>query len=202
MTRSTFLPCAMVALVLVGGRPAPADEPARPESTQADPAACVSQPTPQHKILAQDEGTWDATVSTYMEGPDSQPLVSKGVETNTLIGGLWLVSDFQGEFFGQPFHGRAQCGYDPQKGKYVGTWVDSMTARLTLMEGTYDAKAKTLTMLTDGEDPTTHKPTKEKHVTEYKDENTRSHTMYVQGEMTGGSFAKMMDISYTRRAKK
>jgi hypothetical protein len=48
------------------------------------------------------------------------------------------------------------------------------------MEGSYDEQAKALTMRVDGVDPATGKPTKEKHVTRYKDRDTRVHTMYVQ----------------------
>ena len=128
MARAMIVSCVILALALMGIAVAPADQPARPDETPADPAAFVDKPTPQHKILAQDAGTWDATLAVYMEGPDAKPVVSQGVETNTLMaGGLWLLSDFRGEFDGQPFHGRSRLGYDPKKGKYVGTWVDSMT---------------------------------------------------------------------------
>jgi len=57
------------------------------------------------------------------------PEVSTGVETNTLVGGLWLVSDFQGRWGSQPFHGHGTFGYDTSKKKYVGIWVDSMSTR-------------------------------------------------------------------------
>lgn len=28
-----------------------------------------TKPTAEHKVLARDEGTWDATIKTYMPGP-------------------------------------------------------------------------------------------------------------------------------------
>ena len=48
------------------------------------------------------------------------------------------------------FEGRGQFGYDPAKKKYVGTWIDSMSPTLRVLEGTYDAKTKTLTYKGDG----------------------------------------------------
>jgi Protein of unknown function (DUF1579) len=45
------------------------------------------KPLPEHKILAADVGTWDATIKTYMGGPGSEPAVSKGVEVNEVLTG-------------------------------------------------------------------------------------------------------------------
>jgi Protein of unknown function (DUF1579) len=87
-----------------------------------------SKPLPEHKILASDEGTWDATIRMYAGGPDAEPSVSKGSEVNEVLpGGLWVLSKFEGEFGGMKFHGRGQFGFDPVKKKYVGTWLDSMS---------------------------------------------------------------------------
>ena len=62
-----------------------------PAKSQENP-----KPTPEHKILAADEGTWDADVKGFMAGPDAEPMVSKGTEVNTVLpGGLWLLSTFQ-----------------------------------------------------------------------------------------------------------
>ena len=33
------------------------------------------------------------------------------------------------------FHGQGQTGYDPNKKKYVGTWVDSISPTIMIMEG-------------------------------------------------------------------
>jgi Protein of unknown function (DUF1579) len=160
-----------------------------------------SSPLPEHKILAMEEGVWDAEITMTIPGQDSKDAAkSKGVETNRLLGGKWLISDFKGEFFGSLFEGHGVNGYDAKKGKYVGTWVDSMSQHIDLLEGTYDEKTKTLTLNAESVNPATGKPMKMRLETQFKDEDTRTFTEYVQ--MDGQKeFTKFMDIKYTKRKK-
>jgi hypothetical protein len=160
----------------------------------------VPKPTPEHKILATDAGTWDAVIKSYPNGPDSEPMVAKGVEVNTVItGGLWVSSTFQADFGGMAFEGRGQFGYDPGKKKYVGTWVDSMSPVLTVLEGTYDAKTKTLTYTGDGVCPIDGSKVAQRMVTTTKGDGSRDFTLYLTGTQTGGKEAKVMHIHYTKR---
>jgi Protein of unknown function (DUF1579) len=160
----------------------------------------VPKPTAEHKILAADEGTWDAAIKSYINGPDSEPAVSKGVEVNTVLtGGLWISSSFSGDFGGMAFEGRGQFGYDPNKKKYVGTWIDSMSPALTVLEGTYDAKTKTITYTGDGVCPIDGSKQSQRMVTTSNSDGTREFTLYVTGTQTGGKEAKMMVINYTKR---
>ena len=158
---------------------------------------------PQHKILAMEEGVWDAEITTTMPGPDSKnptTTKSKGVETNRLIAGKWLISEVKAEFFGAPFEGSGQYGYDAKKGKYVATWVDSMSTRIDIKEGTYDEKTKTLTLTADSEEPGTGKPMKMRLETQFRDDGTRVFSDYVQMEGEK-EFFKFMEIKYTKRTK-
>lgn len=155
-----------------------------------------AQPGPEHALLKKDVGTWDATVE--MNGPPGTPaMVSKGTETVTIAcGGLWQVSEFKADMAGMPFEGRGTVGYDPAKKKYVGTWVDSMTAGLSLVEATYDPAKKTMTGWMEGPDGA-GKITKMKEVTEWKDDDTRVFTMFTA--TPDGKEAPTMKISYKRR---
>ena len=157
------------------------------------------KPTDEHKILAADVGTWDATVKTFMSGPEAEPAVSKGTEVNEMMaGGMWLMSKFDGEFGGVKFQGRGQFGYDPLKKKYVGTWVDSMSPTLSVLEGTYDAKTKTMSYVGDGVDPATKAKYTQKMVTTTKPDGTRVFALYMKYEGRGDE-AKFMEITYTKR---
>lgn len=176
----------LVALIL--GAPALAQEPPP-----------LPKPSDEHKILMEDVGTWDATVKTFMGGPDSDPLVSKGVETNeAMFGGFWVLSRFEGSFGPAKFEGRGQFGYDPVKKKYVGTWIDSMSTILSVLEGTYDPKTKTMTYVGDGYDPDHKAKFTQKMVTTTKDDGTRVFTLYMKFEGEPKE-AKFMEITYTKR---
>jgi hypothetical protein len=162
----------------------------------------VPKPTAEHKILAADEGTWDATVKSFMAGPDAEPSVSKGVEVNTVMpGGLWLLSKFTGEFGGMSFEGRGQFGYDPVKKKYIGTWIDSMSPSLSVLEGNYDVKTKTMTYKGDGVGPDGKTKYTQKMVTTTKDDGTRVFTLYMTMDSGGGPAGevKFMEITYTKK---
>jgi hypothetical protein len=160
----------------------------------------IPKPTAEHKILAAEEGTWDATVKSYQNGPDSDPVVSRGVEVNTVLtGGLWVSSVFRGDFAGMAFEGRGQFGYDPYKKKYVGTWIDSMSPTLTVLEGTYDEKSMTMTYTGDGVLPADGTKFARKMVTTTKSDGSREFTLYITGNFTGGKETKMVQIVYTKR---
>jgi hypothetical protein len=116
-------------------------------AAQAPP---MPKPGPEHDVLKEDVGTWDASIEMVAPGaPETPP--SKGVEVNALgCNGLCLVTDFKGQVMGSPFEGHGVTTWDPTKKTYVGSWSDSMTAGLATTESTWDASKKTLntTMLT------------------------------------------------------
>jgi hypothetical protein len=156
----------------------------------------VPKPGPAQELFKQDEGTWDATVESFM-APGAPPMTSKAVETNAVgCGGLCLVTDFKGDFGGMPFHGHGTTAYDSVKKKYVGSWTDSMSTGLLIGESTYDPAKKTVTGYMEGPDMT-GKVTKSKSVVEYKPDGTRVFTMYMPGP--DGKEVQGMRITYVKR---
>ncbi len=148
------------------------------------------KPGPEHRKLKELEGTWDA----IMKFGDTE---SKGTVVYKMeVGGLWLTSDFQGDFAGEKFSGKGLDSYDPAKKKYVSVWVDSMITSPLITEGTYDKDGKVLTMTGEGPGPD-GKPIKMKMVTEHKEKNTMLFTMFGPGE--DGKEAAMFSITYKRR---
>ncbi|WP_435008582.1 DUF1579 domain-containing protein [Tundrisphaera lichenicola] len=170
-----------------------------PPMTTAQEPPPPPKPMAEHKILAEDEGTWDATIKSFVAGPDAEPMVSKGTEVNTVMpGGLWVLSKFEGSFGDAKFEGRGQFGYDSAKKKYVGTWIDSMSPSLSILEGTYDAKTRTMTFEGDGYDPSTKTKYTQKMVTTTKEDGKRVFTLYMKFD-GGGDEVKFMEVEYTRR---
>ena len=146
-----------------------------------------SKPGPEHAFLKKQEGTWDTTMK--MAGMESKGTATYKME----LGGLWLVSYFEGAFAGEKFSGRGLDSYDAKKKKFVGVWFDSMTTTPMHMEGTYDAAKKTLTMV--GEAPGMDgKPQKHTAVSHMPDDNTINFSMYA-----GDAKEPAFTIVYKRR---
>jgi hypothetical protein len=170
---------------------------ARTGTAQESPP--VQKPLPEHKILATSEGAWDAAIKIFAGGPDTEPSVSKGTEVNEVLpGGPWVLSKFDGDLGGMKFQGRGQFGYDPVKKKYVGTWIDSTSTILSVLEGEYDATTKTLTYVGDGYDPAHKARFTQKMVTTTKDDGSRVFTLYMKFEGQPAE-VKFMEIHYTKR---
>lgn len=155
-----------------------------------------TKPTPEHAALAHDVGVWDAEVSMWMD-PKGEPMKSKAVETNKMLGKMWLLSEYEGDVAGEKFSGRGAFGYDPIKKKYVGGWIDTMSPFMMQLAGDFDEKTMTLTMHGEGTDCMTGEPCKAKMVTVYEGEDKKTFTMYMQGE--DGELTKTMEAKYTRR---
>jgi hypothetical protein len=201
MRHTTLMVCAatLAAAALLGQAAAQGVKKVqKPDSPSTGiPDEMLPKPGPEHELLKKDVGVWDATVESSM-GPGTSTSVSKGVETNTLMaGGLWLVTQFKGEFLGKPFEGSGVLGYDPAKKKYVGTWVDSMSTGVSLLESTYDPAKKTLTGTFEGPDMS-GKVVKMKSVTQWKDDDSRIFTLSVPASERDEIPA--MRITYRRRA--
>ncbi len=110
----------------------------------------LPKPGKQHEALKFFEGTWDATAK-FMAEPGKPMAESKGSEkAEMVLGGFWLTFEYKGEMMGAPFTGRGTLGFDQQKQKYVGTWIDSMKSGLFLSEGTADEHGKVFTMIAQG----------------------------------------------------
>jgi hypothetical protein len=148
------------------------------------------QPGPEHKKLQEIEGTWDAVMEI-----NGQKTKAKAVY-KPICGGMWMESDFEGDLGGIKFQGHGLDGYNQQKKKYVGVWVDSMSSAPLHMEGNYDEKSKLLVMTGDSVGPD-GSPQKFKTTTETKDKDHFTFKMYMV--TPGGQEELAFMIEYTRR---
>src|SRR6266571_8331383 len=204
--RTVFLTAISVVFGLALGAAAAQENKKPSQTTKPAPGAATAPehamppaptPGPEHATLKRDEGVWDAQVEMHMGPPGAPPQVTTGVETNTLIGGLWLVSDFLGTMGEQPFHGHGTFGYDTSKKKYVGIWVDSMSTSLFHSEGHYDAATNTLTMTGEGVGEG-GKPMRAREVVKWTDPDNKVFTMYMPGP--DGKEVSGMTITYKRKS--
>jgi hypothetical protein len=114
------------------------------------------------------------------------------------MNGLWLLTDYTDPNYpGGTFQGHGVMGFDPDRKKYVGVWIDSTDAHMAVTEGSYDEATKTLTMLGDGRDRMTGKPTKERSITRVKDADTMSYSFRSTTE--GAQEMEIFTVEYKRK---
>ncbi|MBI3818049.1 MAG: DUF1579 domain-containing protein [Planctomycetes bacterium] len=159
--------------------------------------AAMPKPGPQHAMIQQNDGVWDAVIKMRPD-PSAPEMVSKAMETRkTSAGGFWQVVEFSGDFMGTPFTGHGLNGYDPVKGKFVTYWVDSMNPIGAVYEGSYDAATNTMTTYASAPDPMrNNKVVYYKNVFQYHGNDAGTMTL---SEIDLGVENKMLQIDYTRR---
>ncbi|MCG8649327.1 MAG: DUF1579 domain-containing protein [Pirellulales bacterium] len=149
------------------------------------------KPTEHHKLLQKDVGTWTGTMSMMMPGA-SEPMVMPVKEVNKMMdGGLWLTSDFESG----PFKGHGQFGYDTEKKKFVGTWIDNSSSSMAVMEGDFDKDKGHLVMTFRALDQASGQVTDMKSVSSFDGDDKRKFVMYAK---RSGKWAEVFQINYER----
>lgn len=172
--RRVFFSCAVVAMI----------------STSASLFAQAPQsPGKEHEELKALAGVWDAA----MKMADGSEVKAES-EYKMICEGMWLSSDFRGDFGGMKFQGKGLDGYDSAKKQYVSVWVDSMSGSPMVMRGTKEGKVTTMT----GEGPGPAGDTKYKTISTQDSSDKMSFQMFMTAD---GKDVEVMSITYTRRKK-
>jgi hypothetical protein len=153
-------------------------------------------PTREHDWLKQFAGDWATEAECFME-PGKPPTKARGAESARMLGGFWLLADGKSDSAEMPFAYRLTLGFDPEKRKYIGTWVDSMTSYLWRYEGSVDPSGRILTLETTGYCPTQPgKLVQFREVTEFKDSAHRRFTSTMQN--ADGTWTTLLTVNYRR----
>jgi hypothetical protein len=156
-------------------------------ATPRAPAQDMVKPGPEHEMLKKREGNWDTTLKA--EGMSFKGTVAFKME----LGGLWLIGSMDTDLGGQKFQARSLDTYDVTKKKYVSYFFENMSTTPMIMEGTWDAAKKTLTMT--GQGPGMDgKMTTWRSVSMIPDDNTVEMSMFV-----GDAKEPMFTVTYKRR---
>jgi hypothetical protein len=133
----------------------------------SDAAPISTTSTPELDVLKKWVGNWEATIVST--GRDGKPLTNAAKSSVKLLGGRWLITDFDGTLMGAPFLGHEVLGYDPFAKKYVLNWVDGTATSFATGEGLYNPQTKTLTLTVSGRDDSTGKTATWRQVDIWKD---------------------------------
>jgi hypothetical protein len=154
----------------------------------------TAEPQKEHQWLQKLVGEW--TYEGEATEPGKPPQRFQGTERVRSLGELWILAWGQGEM---PGGGAATTvvtlGYDPQKTRYVGTWIGSMMTHLWVYDGTLEGNV--LTLETEGPDMAGEgKMAKYKDVVDIRSDDHRLLTSHVLGE--DGEWHQFMTASYRR----
>ncbi len=169
------------------------------ETIQTEQTASMpAQPQKEHQWLQKLIGEWSYETEVMME-PDQSPVKSTGTETVRSLGELWVLAEGQGEM---PGCGSATTlitlGYDPQKQRYVGTWIGSMMTYLWVCDGELDASETVLTLNSDGPAMTGDEQLgKYKDIIEFKNDDHRVMTSHMLRD--DGQWQHFMTAHYWRK---
>ena len=156
----------------------------------------LPKPQKEHEWLKQLAGEWQYDGECTM-APGQPPIKMTGTETIRSLGGFWVMNENKAQVMGTTMTGIMTLGYDPQKKKYVGTWVDSMGSHLWRYEGEVDASGKLLTLNSEG--PAMDQPdkiVKYRESVELKDKDTKVFTSSVEKD---GKYVPFMKMTSRRK---
>src|SRR5262245_5527764 len=145
------------------------------------------------KQMKRDVGAWNVVIKMFGD-PSGAPAVSKGTETNAMLGDVWLIGQFKGEVMGMNYEGLRQTGFDPEKKTFVASWVDSTSPYVTRMEGSWNEKTQTMTLAGTGKSKQGSEM-KSTMIGTYNKDGSRTSTMYA---LINGKPVKPMEFHYTK----
>jgi hypothetical protein len=149
----------------------------------------------EHQWLQKLVGEWTYEAEATME-PGKPPEKFKGSESVRSLGEVWVLCESRGEIPGGGGVATSlmTLGYDPQKERFVGTFIASMMTYLWVYEGSLDAAETTLTLAAEG--PGAQGVTKYKDMIEVKGDDHRLLISHMLGD--DGSWQEIMRSSYRR----
>ncbi|MGI2033439.1 DUF1579 domain-containing protein [Rhizobium panacihumi] len=149
------------------------------------------KPQTEHFALERMVGTWD--VKSSVTGPDAN-----WTEKCRSLDGMWYVAEGEGDVPGGTARTVLTVGYDPDKRKYVGTWIGSMVSMLWVYEGEFSGDGNTLSLHTTGPDCEI-----EGRIAEYREQiifQDNDHRFFTSAtKQPDGSWKTFQDLEYTRK---
>lgn len=103
---------------------------------------------PEHQWLARLAGEW--SFEHEAAEPGQPPQTFRGTERVRSLDGTWIVGEAEGESPGGGGRSIMTLGYDPARGRVVGTFISGMMSHLWVYDGAFDPTGRTITLDTEG----------------------------------------------------
>jgi len=190
-TRSIVVALALTAGVgFVAGRGFGGEEAPAPQQMK-EMIRKLATPGPQHAELVKMAGDWTAQGTAQGEaGP--APMTGKA-SMKPILGGRFLVQEYDGEMMGERFQGYGVTGFDNHKKEWFTLWLDSMGTSWMSMAGPDPAEDAPLEL--EGTWDTPMGPIVFRQVLTFANDDEHKVEMW---STMGGAESKMMELTYTR----
>jgi len=106
-----------------------------------------AEATEGHRWLHQLVGEW--TFEGECKTPEGVNKQS-GRQTVKTFGDLWIISEMETDMEPAPMKSIITLGFDPEKAKFVGSFIATMMSSFWVYEGTLDAGGKILPLASKG----------------------------------------------------
>jgi hypothetical protein len=158
----------------------------------------TARPQREHEWLQRLVGEWTCEGEMTMK-PDEPPVKYEGTESVRSLGDLWILAEGRGEMPGCGSSTTMMTlGYNPQKERFVGTFIGSMMTHMWIYDGALDADEKVLTLDTEGPSMAAEgEMARFKDVMEIKSDDHRILTSHILGD--DGQWHQFMTAHYRRR---
>jgi Protein of unknown function (DUF1579) len=154
-------------------------------------------PGEMHKLLAEETGTWDVTM-TFWQGPDAEPETANSTaNVNMVMGGRYQEAIYNGKMMGMDWQGKSTVAYNNKTGMFTSTFIDNTGTGMMVSTGNYDETTKSITSTGEMADVVTGKPVKFREVYTFVDAKTRKMQMFDTKE--GEKEYQSMEIVMKRR---
>ncbi len=117
------------------------------DPASADPWLALSRPGAMHALLGTLEGTWDVRAEFDLGDGRGTDVVTGTMVNTWTLGRRWLQQSYAGASpaLGR-FDGQGTLGFDNALGRFVGSWVDSLSTTMMHTTGTYDGATMGITL--------------------------------------------------------
>jgi len=169
---------------------------AKPEAKQE--TTMNAEPQKEHQWLHKLVGEWTYTADEPTQPGQPAAKVS-GTESVRSLGGLWVLAESKGDMPGAgPAVSLMTLGYDPEKKRFVGTWIGSMMTYMWVYDGELDSAGRVLTLNAEGPSMAGDGKTAQyQDVIELKSDDHRTLTARTLGE--DGKWQQFMTVEYRRQ---
>jgi len=155
----------------------------------------LATPGEHHEHLAPLVGSW-ITAGTYWLSSGETAEASGTIETEWVLGGLFLQSRMRSELLGEPYEGLAIDGYDYVTEQYMGSYVDNLGSFVLSFTGTCDQDGRVRTMRAEFIDPVWGTKMVNRSVTTIIDDDTYRYESWLVHE--DGREFKQLEFTATR----